>query len=354
MNCHDAREGFSRGGMGLTEQALVHAHVMQCVECQKERESLPQVVSSRRRVALARAGLTRLRVLRLISLTVSRQAAANVIESARVGLTRVVNLLTRVRGLLTRFAHLLTRACVSLSISFTVSVQAAERVIFARPVEAMRILDPLTRARRLLPLFFRRSGQAAARAIGATWGVGRTVVTTAGAARSLLAARMSPTFGARPLLKVCTGIVSLAVPVVAMLFWWPRQWTDNLMGRFSAGERLSRDVRRPVDRNPAELAAAAPLAKTSAPKPVSAPQPAPVEVSPPETARVAMRRKAPETQTEIPAPLRRPDPALAQSLATASAPMPTEATQNAEASDASAAIDWLVKGGSSRRRVESP
>jgi hypothetical protein len=574
MNCHDAREGISRGGMGLTERALVHAHLMQCVECQKERASLPLLVSSRQRVAPSCAArLTQLRVLMLASLTVPGQATARVIGSARVGVPRVVDLLTRVggrlsvfakrferaatnvigatrfgitrfahlgnwlrvslmiafrraarvaiestrvgvtrvldrvsrvcgrlsvfakrferaaanvigatrfgithfahlgnslrvslmtafqlaarvviertgvgvtrvldrvsrvRGLLavlvkrferaaanvigatrfgiTRFAHLgnwlrlslmvafqraarvaiestrvgvtrlldlvgrvrgllavlvkrservavkvigtasfgithfahrLTRVRVLLSISLTVSVQAAGRVIAARLGEAMRLLDLLPRVRRLLPLLFRRSGQGAVRAVGATRGVGRIVVATAGGALALLEARMSLTFGARPLLKVCTGIVSLAVLMAAILALWPRQWPDNLMARFSAGERLSRDVRRPVDRNPAELAAAAPLVKTSAPKPVSAAEPAPVEVSPPETPRVATRRKSPDTQTEIPAPWRR----------SASAPLPTEAARNAEASDSTAAIDWLLQGGSSRRRIENP
>jgi len=436
MNCHDAREGASATGMGLTERALVHAHVKQCAECRKDREALPQAVSSRQRGTPSRAAwLTRLRALLSISLTLSGPAVVRVFEGVRVGVTRVVDrltrvlgllsafvkrsgraaasvigairfgithfahlgnwlrrslmiafqrvarvaiesagagvtrvlvLLTRVRGLLsglvklperaaadvigaagsgiTRFAPLLTRLRVVLSLSFTVSVRAGGRVIAALLVEATRVLDLLARVRWLLPVLFRRSGRAAVRAIGVTRGVGRIVVTTAGGALSLLGARMSPTFGTRPLLKLCTGVVSLAVLVVAILFLWPRQWPDDLMARFSAGERLSRDVRRPVDRNPAELAPAAPLVQTSAPKPVSAPPPAPVEVSPPETPRVAMRRKSPETQAEIPAPLRRP----------ASAPMPAEAVLNAEASDSTAAIDWLLKGGSSRRRNENP
>jgi hypothetical protein len=540
MNCHDAREGFSHGGMGLTDRALVHAHVMHCVACQQGRESLPQVVSARPEVAPVRAA-TRLRELLVISLTVSGQAgarmtgsarvgvtgvvdllgrvrgrlsvfakrseraAANVIlhvahlrtwlcwslmiafrraarvvmlsarvgvtgivdllgrvrgllsgfvkrseraaasvithfghlriwigwslmiafrraarvamesvrvgvtgvvdllgrvpgllsgfvkrsergaagvitrfahlrmwlrwslmiafqgaarvamESARVGVTEVVDLLGRVRGLLTRVAPLLTRLRVLLSISFMVSVRAGRRVIAARLVEAMGILALLTRVRRLLPLLFRRSERAAVRAIGATSSVGRIVVTTAGGALSLLGARMSA-FGARPLLKVCSGIVSLAILLGAILSLGPRQWPDNLMLRLSTGERLSRDVRRPVDRSPAGLAAEAPLVRISAPEPVSAPPSAPVEVSSPspEIPRAAMRRKPAETQTEIPPPMRGSDSAFARGRATASAPLPTEAAQNAEASDSTAVIDWLLKGGSSRRRIENP
>jgi hypothetical protein len=58
MNCHDAREGFSalfHGGMGLTEWALLDAHVRQCVECRKERESVQEVVNSRQQVTPSRA-----------------------------------------------------------------------------------------------------------------------------------------------------------------------------------------------------------------------------------------------------------------------------------------------------------
>ena len=402
MNCHDAREGASALEMGLTERALVHAHVMQCVECRKERESLPQAASSRPRVEPSRAAwLTRLRVLLTISLTLSGQATVRVFEGTRVGVARVPDLLTRVRGLLsvlvklaeraaanvigatrfsltvfgqaagrvvevaragvarvldmptrvrwlppilfslsvravgnlseaaragvTRVLDSLTRLRVLRSISFTVSVRAAGGVIAARRVGAMRILDQLIRMRWLPALLFALSERAAVKAKGATGAVGRIVVTTSS--------------HARPLLKVCTGIVSLAVLIAAILAVSPRQWADNpmprLMPRFSPGERLSRDVRLPVDRKPAELAVAAPLVKTSTAEPVSAPQPA--------------------SQTEIPASLRRPDPSRAQSRATASARMPsTEAVQNAEASDSTAAIDWLLKGGSSRRRIENP
>jgi hypothetical protein len=48
------------------------------------------------------------------------------------------------------------------------------------------------------------------------------------------------TSGTRPLLKVCTGIVNLAVFVATVLFLWPRQWPDNLMPRPSTGERSHR------------------------------------------------------------------------------------------------------------------
>ena len=46
MNCAEVREGLSalsRGGLGLTELALLGAHVRQCVDCQQKRESVQHV-----------------------------------------------------------------------------------------------------------------------------------------------------------------------------------------------------------------------------------------------------------------------------------------------------------------------
>jgi hypothetical protein len=438
MNCHEAREGVSALGMGLTERALVHAHVMQCVECRKERESLSQAVSSRPRVEPSRAAwLTRLRVLRSISLTLSGQVAVRVVEVLAILFTLSVraaaHLIGRVRFVITRFAHLLiglrssvliafrgsARAAIEaagagvtrgldllrqirvlLAISATVSSQAAVRVVEVARLSVRAAAPLIGRARFVITRFahlliglrssvlivFRGAARAAIEAAGAgvtrgldllprlsvlvsiflsvsrqtlarlAWLVDRftqvrwllplqgiaraaTEAVRAGLTQGLdLLARLRQTKDAawttRPLLRVCTAVVSLAVLVAVILF--------------SAGEQLSQDVRLPADGKPT-------LAETSTPNPVSAPEPAPVGVSRPETPRVAMRPKPPETQTEIPAPLRRSDPAFAQRRATASAPGPsTETAQNAEASDPTAAIDWLLKGGSSRRRIENP
>ena len=355
MNCHEAREGVSDLGMGLTERALVHAHVMQCVECRKERESLPQAVSSRPRVEPSRAAwLTRLRVLLSISLTLSGQVAVRVVEVLAIlfalSVRAAAHLIGRVRFVITRFAHLLIGLRSSVLIAFRGSVRAA---IEAAGAGVTRGLDLLPRLSVLVSIFLSVSRQALARVAWLVdrftqvrWllpfqGIARaaTEAVRAGVTRDLdLLARLRQTKDAawttRPLLRVCTAIVSLAVLVAVILF--------------SAGERLSQDVRLPADGKPT-------LAETSTPNPVSAPEPAPMEVSQPETRRVSMRPKLPETQAEIPAPLRRPDPAFAQRRATASAPVPsTETAQNAEASDPTAAIDWLLKGGSSRRRIENP
>jgi hypothetical protein len=470
MNCHDAREGFSaafHGGMGLTEWALLDAHVRQCVECRKERESVQKVVNSRQQVTPSRvllhclskmidalslgttrlaAWLTRLGLPLSISLTVAGLA---VIGARRVAATWLVDLLTRARWLLpklfklfvwaaatvieaprfasVRFAGLLARLWVSLEISLAESGQAAVRMIRASRVGVTWLVGLLARMRGVLPLLCTLSERAAVKAIGATWVVGRIVVTTSGRAlslpglstriptprrrywttitseRMLGSARTSPlwhtvasawsstrsreplmsrgmTSGTRSFLRVSTEIASLAILVATIVFlWpaflWPRGWPHNSMPRPSTGEQLSPDVRPRADRKPVELASAAQLAATQTPKPVSAYQPVPAAVSQPDTRRVTVRRRPREPQAEIPAPLRRPDPALAHSRAAASAPTPTPETigspepsrrqesarsqdgassQNAEVSDP--ASDWLLKGGrgTSRQSIESP
>jgi hypothetical protein len=432
MNCRDAREGLSalfNGGMGLTQRALLHAHVGQCVECLKEQESVRAVVDSRRHVTPSRAPLhglgTMIDALRLgtaslaawlarlgvplaISLTVLGLA---VIEAGRVAVTRLVDLLTRARWLprllerlaqaaatvieATRFAGvrlagLLARLRVPLRVSLAVSGQAAVGMIEASRVGVTWLVGLFARIRCAPPLLGALSARTAVKAIGAARVVGRSVATTSGRSLSLpgLSARISaarrrtsrnPTSGARALLKISTGIASLAVVVATMVFSWPRERPDDRMLRASSDERLSPDVRPPAqvpaDPKVIEPAAPAPVAETRAPRSVSAPQPAPAAGSAPVTRLVVVRPEPPERPAESPALLRSPDPALAQGRAAASAPTPTpEATrspepsrleesarsrdgarsQNAEASDP--AIDWLLKGGQgiARRHIESP
>jgi hypothetical protein len=388
MNCHDVREELSassRGGMGLTERALVHAHVAQCVDCRKERESLQLVVSSLS-----------------ISSTGSAQAAVRVIDAARAGVERAaIGLLARVRWLLpmvcarsargaasllghvrfgiTRFAH----GLICLRSSLMIACRGATRVaIEAARAGVARVVGLPIRVRWPLPLLPMPSVQAAASlirgvrsmstrsihlpirlrsssmiacrgaaraaieaasagvtqvlaslarlrglvsisftgAIGITRHARRIVVTTSGGALSHLGARTSALRQRKAAAWVCTGIVSLAVLVAAMVLLWPRQWPDNLM-----------------DRKPPELAVPAPVGRTPAPVAISTPQAAPVGVSRPETPRATMRPRPTEVRT------------------TASAPLPSRgATQNAEASDPAAAIDWLLKGGSSRQHSQSP
>jgi len=174
MNCPDAREGFSalfRGGMGLTELALLDAHVRQCVDCRKELDYLQHLVSSGQRVAPQRAlllcfskmraaihfgttrfaaWLTQLRILLAISLAVTGQVAARVIEASRVGAVWLDGLLTRVRWLRLEL--------------LAVTGQVAARVIAASRVGAVWLDGLLTRVRWLRLELFKLSIRASASA----------------------------------------------------------------------------------------------------------------------------------------------------------------------------------------------
>jgi hypothetical protein len=392
MNCRDARAGFpafSRGGMSLTEFALLEAHVRQCADCRKERESVEAALNCRPQVtprvplprlskmtdvirlaATSFAGrLSRRRVVLSISLTGARLASARVIEASRVGarwlvgllarmgwllstlfklsaravapvidatafammwfadllarvrvsltiavrdaaqatietarvgatrlvkrcahlqislrssvatalpeamrgaiegaragVTRVLDVVLLVRGLLpvavnlyqrvagkvsvaTRFARarlgdLLARPRVLLAILLRVSVATAAWVTAASRVGPIRDLNPLTRAR-WLPMFLSTMAErAAVKGIGATWVVGRVVVTSG---RTLSLPGLSAWTSAsrrwgrnritseRMWHKVAaarTRIASLAILVTALGFLWAFQWPDNLM-----------------------------------------------------------------------------------------------------------------------------
>ena len=381
MTCHDAREKLSalRRGMDLTERALVHAHVMQCAECRKEREEQLEPIASSPTVA-AQAALTVAEVARA---GVARTAGLlTQVEHVRSGLTRAVPKLIQLRSPLVTGCQAVARATTDfaragvprvldvlarlrelLSIALTVSGQAAMRVVEVARAGAAPIVALSSRVGRQLPRLFVVAGRAAATLIGhARFGIARvsrlligvcsswmsafpragritteaaragvtrafelpTQLIAAGRALSVRATHASPpgpmkatAWPVRPLLSAGTGMVGLVILVAAIAL--------------SAGERLSRDVRLPVDLEPS-------FAETSAPIPVAAVQPAPVEASPPVPRPVRVRPRSPE-------------PAQA---ATALTP-PTGATaQNADASDPTAAIDWLLQGGRSRRQSESP
>lgn len=381
MTCHDAREKLSalRRGMGLTERALVHAHVMQCAECRKEREQQLEPVASSPTVAaqaaLTVAGVTRAGVARTAGLLTQ-------VDHVRSGLTRAVHMPIQLRSPLMTACHAVARASTDLagagvprvldvlarlrellSISLTVSGEAAMRVVEVVRVGVTRMIALSTRVNRQLPGLFVVSGRAAATLIGharfviarvsrlligvysslmgtlpragrttteaARAGVTRalelpTQLIAAGRALSVRTAQASPpapkkatAWPVRRLLSAGTGMVGLVILVAAIVL--------------SAGERLSRDVRLPVDLEPS-------FGETSTPIPVAVVQPAPVEARPdPRPVRVRPRS---------------PEPAQ---TAAARTPPSTEATaQNADASDPTAAIDWLLQGGRSRRQTESP
>jgi hypothetical protein len=381
MTCHDAREKLSalHRGMDLTERALVHAHVIQCAECQKEREEQLEPMASSSTVA-EQAALTMAQVARA---GVARTAGLlTQLEPVRSGLPRAFHMLVQLRSPLmtasrgvarstTDFVHagaprildVLARLRELLLISLTVSAQAAMRVIEVLRAGVARMIALSTRVNWQLLGLFLRSGRAAATLIGHAWfGIapvsrrliaicsplmsafpraGRTTtkaaragatrafelptqLIAAGRALSVRAGHASPptprkaaAWPVRPLLKVSTGMVGLLILVAAIVF--------------SAGERLSRDVRLPMGLEPS-------FAQTSTPIPVAAVQPAPVEAAPPEPRPVRVRPKSPE-------------PARAAAALTP----PTDATaQNGDASDPTAAIDWLLQGGRGRRQTESP
>ena len=373
MTCHDAREKLSalRRGMDLTERALVHAHVMQCAECRKEREEQLEPIASSPTVA-AQAALTVAEVARA---GVARTAGLlTQVEHVRSGLTRAVPKLIQLRSPLVTACQAVARATTDFaragvprvldvlarlrelsSIALTVSGQAAMRVVEVVRTGVARSMALSTRVSRQLPGLLVVAGRAGATLIGhARFGIARisgrlisvcspwmsafpragrtttaaaragvtrafelpTQLIAAGRALSVRAAQASPpgpkqatAWPVRPLLS--TGMVGLVILVAAIVL--------------SAGERLSRDVRLPVDLEPG-------FAETSAPIPVAAVQPAPVEASPPVPRPVRVRPRSPE-------------PAQAGAALTP----PTEATaQNADASDPTAAIDWLLQGRSRR------
>jgi hypothetical protein len=349
--------------------------------------------------------LTRPRLSLPIPFKLSARAAARVIEATRVGATRVVGLLTRARWLLpipfklsgraaanvigaTRFGitcstHRLTRLRWSPAILFKLSMRAAVKTIEATRLGATRIVGRIVLTTSSRALFreaarpglsvwistIRPRGGSSTTACQRIPGAPRTPPLQQSAASAWFSRQskepstrndVTPR-SSRPL-RIGTGVVSLAVLVV-ILFQGP---PDTPMTRLSEGERLLQDVRPPTAPKPAEPVAAARPAATSTLKKVSPPQSAPPSASQPETRRAATRPEPPTAQAEIPAPSRPPATAPAGTPVTPPAPArSTEATwfresarpeestrsqegarsQNADAPDPSAVIDWLLKEG---------
>ena len=166
-------------------------------------------------------------------------------------------------------------------------------------------------------------------------------------------------------LGLCTGVVCLAAFIAATPFLWPRQWPVHLIFQ-PTPERLSQQPRQPTDPRPADLGTAELLAEPSIAD-ISVLRAAPTLQ--PKTRRVAPLPNLPAAEAAIPTPARRRGPAAAQASASAPVPTPLDGpwarealrtpqtgVQHAEAPDASAAIDWLVKRGRepSRRSIEIP
>jgi hypothetical protein len=96
MNCEDARDGLSalvRGPIGLTEWALLEAHLTQCAQCRQAETHLRQLAAANHPVTLSRAVLASLR---------------NAMELARVGATCSTARVVRRRALVAAAARELT------------------------------------------------------------------------------------------------------------------------------------------------------------------------------------------------------------------------------------------------------
>lgn len=204
MNCHEAREGIPalfHGGMGLTEWALLDAHLRQCVECQKEQACVQEVLTSRQQLTPSRAlvhclskvidaihvGITSFRELLLIPSTVAWPRSRRVIEANRAVAIWLLVLLTRVCGrlpkcftlfrlvparvigatgfVITKVADLLARLRLSLTIAFHGAARAA---IESACAGVTRVITVFMSVRYLLPVLSKLSERVVATVIKAT------------------------------------------------------------------------------------------------------------------------------------------------------------------------------------------
>ncbi len=271
-------------------------------------------------IAAASASLSRIASLVPTLVVPSARVAADSVGRVRSASAHVPRLLTRVGSASVLASQGITRASSaaggavlgSMSRSFGVTLGAAGKGIAAGRGGVIRAGDTLVRAGGRLPSLLAPPARA----------VGHIVGTIPDRVR------------AHP--RAWAGMAALLVLGAAVMVLGPRQWPDNLVPWLSPAAPPARDVRLPVDVDPGEPIAAAPLAPVAPPRAAAAPQPLPQPVLTP-------RAAAPETQAAVPAPVRR---------APASAPTPSpDVTPNGESSDPAAAIDWLLKG-SGRRNAQ--
>ena len=135
MTCHDVRPWFSillSGRTGLTERALVEAHLSQCADCRREEAHLRQVVAARhvtprralldslgRAIAVTRIGVTRSAtlVVRLhalstpVALKLVSRACARLVQAARLGVDHSADPIARLRAVLALALTRIARAC---------------------------------------------------------------------------------------------------------------------------------------------------------------------------------------------------------------------------------------------------
>ena len=170
----------------------------------------------------------------------------------------------------------------------------------------------------------------------------------------------------RPLLKPAIAVTGLAILGWSLAAVWPprAQMAPSAPSRASVE---TAQARRPVTPDPGTFTAPPTTVRPMITEPAPAPQPAPasaaIRATLPEhgaeapaprrrseavPAPVRMRTALPEPGAEAPAPRRRAEAVPPSARTRATVP------ESSDAEDASAAIDWLLKGGGSRGRVESP
>lgn len=392
IECVEIREALSAPSRGLTEWALVHAHVARCPDCQKQRESLQLAVSPQRveafsgvrliegaralvtwttghvpmlagsiATSVARAWVPIARASDLVMAlrsplaTVGRGAAHGARETTGAGATWALGAMSRLGGLasipliassragvrlIESAGTTLTRVGRRMPLLIAPSARAARHVIGRGRLGITRVPDAIIRLRSPLTVAVRRTTHAASRAGGD--GVARALglLDRLGVLASGLARSAAGAIGDHP--RAYAAIAGLAVLVPSLLFLWSRQGPDDLVPRFSDRERISRETAVPAARIRDEPAVSVPFVVTSPPRPGTA-RPAPVAAAPPDTPPVTVSH----TQAEVPVPVRRRAPAAAP-------PPSADAVQNADASDPAAAIDWLLQGGRNRRQTENP
>lgn len=410
MNCQDIRERLPAlvrpGGMGLTDWALVVAHLRQCGDCRRERASLEQMeVGSRQRAASPRARLqsfltktigpirseatrfaarlTPRRIPLSIPSTVSAQAAL-------VGATSLVDLLARRLGrvpelvnrgvLVTQVADLLARLHMSLMAALRWAARSAPA---AARGGVTRALELLMRVRCMLLIVSTRVGRVAADVVGSS----RSVIARSPDVLVWLRARLALSFTMSRWAKARTlgagrgGAIWLADRLASGISA-ARRGGGIATSRFlTSGDRASGT--RPLLTACAGIVSLAILAATiaSLSTSLSPRQPSPGEwVSPdvrvpadrmpaeaatpprpvktsvaerisspgsePRARRLAMRAKGAEPG--IPAPSRSSDPSPPQESARSRDAARFQGADAPDAREESAAIDWLLRDGRGR------
>jgi hypothetical protein len=344
MNCGGTPEvssRASRGGIGVTELALLIAHERECANCRQEQVSAQVSL-------LAHPPLTPPRAL--------AHSLARTIVAARTGATRATDRLTRSRVALstsmtsavasTALASARTTAALRVGSAWlrhsarplaqapgTAGVatrRLANRVVQLHGLSVVRMRatarSTMLLLRGLLAGLADRCRMVATTVILAVWG------TSERGGRVLAHGRSFLTSETGFLLRVCAGIAGLGILAMALIFAWPRQWPDNHRpDKTSSGPAAIVSTTKP----PAEPET---VEAVSAPPSVALPTAPPMK----EAARTTQRPSAPTPQPESAAPAHRQTPPLAREPAAPDAP------------DPSAAIDWLLKGAGATSRRDGP